>query len=69
MVLDLIGSWDDAVTPDDREFGQGLKLTAIAVISAVLTATLVIGAGEVVLRGSKPIIMPQATVVPHASVD
>ncbi len=57
------------MTPEDREFGQGLKLTAIAVISAVLTATFVIGAGEALLHGSEPIIMPQATVVSHASVD
>ena len=57
------------MSPEDREFGQGLKLTAIAVISAVLTATFVIGAGQAFLRGSKPIIMPQATVVAHASAD
>lgn len=37
---------------DDRAFAQGLKLAAIAVVSAVLTATLVIGAGEAMLRRS-----------------
>lgn len=57
------------MTPEDREFGHGLKLTAIAVISAVLTATFVIGAGQALFRDSKPIIMPQATVVSHASAD
>ena len=57
------------MTPKDREFGHGLKLTAIAVISAVLTATFVIGAGQALLRSSKPIILPQATVVSHASAD
>jgi phage tail protein X len=57
------------VTPEDREFGHGLKLTAIAVISAVLTATFVIGAGQALLRSSKSIILPQATVVSHASAD
>lgn len=57
------------MTPEDREFGQGLKLTAIALISAVLTATFVIGAGQALLRGSEPIIRPQATVVSHASAD
>jgi hypothetical protein len=57
------------VSPEDREFGQGLKLTAIAVISAVLTATFVIGAGQALLRGSEPIIRPQSTVVSHASAD
>lgn len=57
------------MTPEDREFGHGLKLTAIAVISAVLTATFVIGAGQALLRSSKSIILPQATVVSHASAD
>jgi len=57
------------VTPEDREFGHGLKLTAIAVISAVLTATLVIGAGQTLLRGSEPIVRLETTVVSHASAD
>ncbi|WP_428153257.1 hypothetical protein [Brevundimonas sp.] len=59
----------NAVAPEDREFGQSLKLTAIAVISAVLTATLVIGAGQSLLRGSEPVIRLEATVVSHASYD
>ena len=37
---------------DERAFAQGLKLAAIAVVSAVLTATLVLGAGEAMLRRS-----------------
>ena len=37
---------------DDRAFAQGLKLAAIAVVSAVLTATLIIGAGEAMMRRS-----------------
>ena len=57
------------MTPEDREFGQGLKLTAIAVISAVLTATFVIGAGQALLRGSAPIAPPKATAVLHSSAD
>ena len=57
------------MTPEDREFAQSLKLAAIAVVSAVLTATLVIGAGQALLRDSEPIIMPQATVVPHTLAD
>ncbi|MFA4938052.1 hypothetical protein [Brevundimonas sp.] len=57
------------MTPEDREFGQGLKLTAIAVISAVLTATLVIGAGQALLRGFEPIIRLEATVVSHAPAE
>ncbi|MGV9007449.1 MAG: hypothetical protein ACOH1H_12015 [Brevundimonas sp.] len=35
--------------PDHKEFMDGLKLAAIAIASAVLTATLVIGAGRAVL--------------------
>ena len=45
------------------------SLITIAVISAVLTATFVIGAGQALLRGSEPIILPRATVVSHASAD
>jgi hypothetical protein len=40
------------VTPDGRELAQGLKLAAVAVLSAILTATLVIGGGEALLRRS-----------------
>ncbi|MDP3803699.1 hypothetical protein [Brevundimonas sp.] len=32
--------------PDHQEFADGVKLAAIAAISAVLTATVVIGAGR-----------------------
>tara|TARA_R110002167_G_scaffold205582_1_gene409580 strand:- start:434 stop:607 length:174 start_codon:yes stop_codon:yes gene_type:complete len=37
------------VRPDYKEFLDGLKLAAIAIASAALTATLVIGAGRAVL--------------------
>jgi len=37
------------VTPDDWDFGQSLKLAAIAVVCALLTATVVIAIGEAVL--------------------
>ncbi|VXB99915.1 hypothetical protein [Brevundimonas sp. G8] len=57
------------MTLGNREFGQSLKLAAIAVVSAVVTATLVIGAGQAFLRGSEPITMPQATVASHPSDD
>lgn len=57
------------MAPEDREFGQSLKLAAIAAISAVLTATFVIGAGQALLRGSEPLIMQEGTVVSHASAD
>jgi len=40
------------VRPDFKEFLDGLKLAAIAIASAVLTATLVIGAGRAVLDQS-----------------
>ena len=36
--------------PDHQELVEGLKLTAVAVVSALLTATLVIGAGRSLLR-------------------
>ena len=35
--------------PDHQEFTDGVKLAAIAAISAVLTATVVIGAGRAFL--------------------
>ncbi|WP_312597881.1 hypothetical protein [Brevundimonas sp.] len=37
------------MTPDDWDFGQGLKLAAIAVVCALLTATVVIAVGEAIL--------------------
>ncbi|MFN3838407.1 MAG: hypothetical protein ACK4MI_11915 [Brevundimonas sp.] len=43
---------------DDRAFAQGLKLAAIAVVSAVLTATLIIGAGEAMMRRSAAMAPP-----------
>lgn len=41
-----------AVRPDHKEFIDGLKLVAIAITTAVLTATVVIGAGRVVFDQS-----------------
>ena len=38
------------MAPDQREFTQGLKMALVAAITAAVTATLVIGAGKVVLR-------------------
>ena len=35
--------------PDHQEFTDGVRLAAIAAICAVLTATVVIGAGRVLL--------------------
>ena len=41
--------------PNHQEFADGVKLAAIAAISAVLTATVVIGAGRA--------LMPQAEAI------
>jgi len=35
--------------PDHQEFADGVKLATIAAVSAVLTATIVIGAGRTLL--------------------
>ncbi|GAA0650825.1 hypothetical protein [Brevundimonas lenta] len=35
--------------PDHQEFTDGLRLAAIAAVSAIVTATLVIGAGRSLL--------------------
>jgi len=43
--------------PDQRDMVHGLRLTVIAVVSAVITATLVIGVGETVLdRPAGPLV-------------
>ncbi len=39
----------ERVRPDHQEFAHGVKLAAIAAVSAVLTATVVIGAGRAIL--------------------
>ncbi len=41
--------------PDHQEFTAGVKLAAIAVVSAVLTATLVIGAGRSLLPSGEAV--------------
>ena len=40
------------VGPDHQEFIQAVKLAAIALIAAVLTAIVVIGAGKVLMPSS-----------------
>ena len=35
--------------PDHQEFAEGVRLAAIAAVSAVLTATVVIGAGRTLM--------------------
>lgn len=47
--------WGNLLRPDHQEFADGVKLAAIAALSAVLTATVVIGAGRMLLpRGEAP---------------
>ena len=38
------------MTPEHREFTDGLKLAGVAIVCATLTAVVVIGAGEALLR-------------------
>lgn len=44
----------DSVTPEGRDLANSLKLATVAVVSAVVTATLVIGAGQALMRRSPP---------------
>ena len=50
--------------PDHQEFADGVKLAAIAAVSAVLTATVVIGAGRAFLpepeaaTATRPVLTP-----------
>ena len=49
--------------PDHQEFADGAKLAAIAAVCAVLTATVVIGAGRTLLpqREAAPAERPELT--------
>ncbi|MFC7377236.1 hypothetical protein [Brevundimonas sp. GCM10030266] len=49
--------------PDHQEFADGVKLAAIAVVSAVVTATVVIGAGRMVLPKPDPVAVAQAQLI------
>jgi hypothetical protein len=50
--------------PDHQEFADGVKLAAIAAVSAELTATVVIGAGRALLpRGEAPVVAAELTPV------
>ena len=44
--------------PEHQEFAHGVKLAVIATVSAVLTATLVIGAGRVLLPQPHAVAAP-----------
>ena len=45
----------ECVRPDHQEFTDGVKLATIAVLSAALTATVVIGAGRVLMPRADPV--------------
>ena len=50
--------------PDHQEFANGVKLAAIAAVSAVLTATVVIGAGRALLpQAEGPVVAAELTPV------
>lgn len=49
--------------PDHQEFSNGLKLAAVAVLSAVLTATVVIGAGRAFLPRPEAAVAAQPELI------
>ncbi|WP_168196873.1 hypothetical protein [Brevundimonas sp. M20] len=49
--------------PDHQEFADGMKLAAIAVVSAIMTATVVIGAGRALLPKPDPLAVSQARLI------
>jgi hypothetical protein len=51
------------VRPDHQEFTDSVKLATIAVLSAVLTATVVIGAGRVLLPRPDPLAEAQVQLI------
>ena len=52
--------------PDHQEFADGVKLAAIAAVSAVLTATVVIGAGRTLLPQADPVAAERLELTPVA---
>jgi hypothetical protein len=57
----MVQDTGNPVTPEGREFVQSLKLAVVAVVSAALTAILVIGGGEALLRRSSASATPAST--------
>ena len=49
--------------PDHQEFADSVKLATIAVLSAVLTATVVIGAGRALMPRPDPVAEAQAQLI------
>jgi len=52
--------------PDHQEFADGVKLAAIAAVSAVLTATIVIGAGRTLLPQAEVAAAERPALIPVA---
>jgi len=52
--------------PNHQEFADGVKLAAIAAVSAVLTATLVIGVGRSVMPQADAVAAERAVLTPVA---
>ena len=52
--------------PDHQEFADGMKLAAIAAVSAVLTATIVIGAGRTFLPQADAVAAERPGLTPVA---
>jgi hypothetical protein len=50
--------------PDHQEFADGVKLAAIAAVSAVLTATVVIGAGRTLLPQAEAVAAERPDLTP-----
>ena len=50
--------------PDHQEFADGVKLAAIAAVSAVLTATVVIGAGRTLLPQAETVAAERLELIP-----
>jgi len=52
--------------PNHQEFADGVKLAAIAAVSAVLTATVVIGVGRSVMPQAPAVAAEQPVLTPVA---
>ena len=57
----------ERLRPDHQEFVEGLRLAAIAVIAAVVSATVVIGAGRAFLPKPDPVAVAQAQLIQTVS--
>lgn len=54
----------NGLRPDHQEFADGVKLAAIAAVSAVLTATVVIGAGQSLLPQAEAVAAERPALTP-----